>query len=107
MQLTLEDYLPIIQGRLERLQMRGAALPVAPHLHDEDAVGLHLLVEQDAPWLLAQVRRLVQEQAADRRAIATLKTRLGEAEKKISRQAGALTTLQQAEGRRVARGRRP
>lgn len=95
--LPLEDRLPLIEGRIGRAQMNALA-QAAPAAVQE-------LVANDAPWLLAQVQRLLREQAADRRQIAGLKQELGEAAAKIRRQAGALTTLQQAEGRRQARGR--
>lgn len=103
--LTTEGRLAIITGRLERLHMSGAALPDAPPISPDDVARLHQLVEGDAPWLLTELRRLVAEQAADRRRIRDLQNRLGEAEAKIHRQAGALAAWQLREGRRQVRGR--
>lgn len=102
--LSVVERLPIIEGRLRKVQMTAAAVPPPPA--SEDAARLHLLVEADAPYLLAQVQRLLREQAATQQRIVGLQSELREAQAKIRRQAGALTTLQVAEGRRQVRGRR-
>lgn len=102
--LPIEERLPIIEGRLRKVQLTGAVVPPPPA--SEDAARLHLLIESDAPWLLAQVTRLLREHAAATRRIAALHAELGETQAKVRRQAGALTAAHATEGRRVARGRR-
>src|SRR4051812_37139326 len=102
--LTPETHLAIIMGRLHHLRTEGAAPP--PQAGGTPAARLHLLVEADAPWLVGELRGALRELAAAERRIAALQDELGRAQAKIRNQAGALTTLQLAEGRRAVRGRR-
>lgn len=108
-QASIEERLRIIDGRIQRLVMGGAALPerLAPRVGPDDAARIGVLTQQDLPWLLAVVAQLLRDRA-------DYQNRLGQAQAKLDNQRGALADanrtirdLQTAEGRRQARNGRP